>query len=96
MESRRLFDFLELNLAIRLKFYKRFQNDSAFPIEFDLSTELFVKNYKIPQLFMMIHNVSSALSFCHEQGIIHNDICIDNILIKEDNFLLCDFGQSIR
>ena len=37
-----------------------------------------------------------ALKFVHLHNIIHMDVKPENILIKNGNFILCDFGLSVR
>lgn len=37
-----------------------------------------------------------ALKFVHMHNIIHMDVKPENILIKDGNFILCDFGLSVR
>ena len=37
-----------------------------------------------------------ALKFVHLHNIVHLDVKPENILIKDDNFILCDFGLSLN
>ena len=50
---------------------------------------------QIDEIITMLCNISSALSFCHEHQIIHNDIHSENIIRKSDGeYILLDFGSS--
>jgi len=45
----------------------------------------------------MAQTLLQAVAVVHEQGIIHRDIKLDNILINEDDsILLADFGSTER
>lgn len=49
------------------------------------------------QIWKMLHDVSSGLAYLHEQGIIHQDIKPDNILIDPlGNYVITDFGISVQ
>ncbi|MEO1050123.1 MAG: protein kinase [Bacteroidota bacterium] len=51
------------------------------------------------ELAKVMYQVSTALDYLHNlspEPIIHQDIKPDNILIKDDNYLLSDFGISSR
>ena len=41
-----------------------------------------------------IFQVGSALAYLHEMGVAHLDVKLDNILRKDNNFKLCDFGTA--
>ncbi|KAK8860813.1 hypothetical protein M9Y10_012503 [Tritrichomonas musculus] len=46
--------------------------------------------------YICILGISNAMKYLHEQGIIHKDLKLDNILIDQDDFpRICDFGLSI-
>ena len=49
------------------------------------------------QIWKMLHDVASGLAYLHEQGIIHQDIKPDNILLDPlGNYVITDFGISIQ
>ena len=49
------------------------------------------------QIWKMLHDVASGLAYLHEQGIIHQDIKPDNILIDPlGNYVITDFGISVQ
>lgn len=49
------------------------------------------------QIWKMIHDVASGLAYLHSQGIIHQDIKPDNILIDPmGNYVITDFGISVQ
>lgn len=47
------------------------------------------------QYVQAAHQLISAVSYLHQNGIVHGDIKGDNILIKNNNIILTDFGLSI-
>lgn len=52
---------------------------------------------KEEQIWKMLHDVASGLAYLHDQGIIHQDIKPDNILIDPlGNYVITDFGISIQ
>ena len=49
------------------------------------------------QVWKMLHDVSSGLAYLHEQGIIHQDIKPDNILVDNaGHYVITDFGISVQ
>ena len=49
------------------------------------------------QIWRVLHDVASGLAYLHDQGIIHQDIKPDNILIDPlGNYVITDFGISIQ
>lgn len=49
------------------------------------------------QIWKMLHDMASGLAYLHEQGIIHQDIKPDNILIDPmGNYVITDFGISVQ
>lgn len=49
------------------------------------------------QIWKMLHDVASGLAYLHDQGIIHQDIKPDNILLDPlGNYVITDFGISIQ
>lgn len=49
------------------------------------------------QIWKLLHDVSSGLAYLHEQGIVHQDIKPDNILIDPSgNYVITDFGISVK
>lgn len=49
------------------------------------------------QVWKMLHDVASGLAYLHEQGIIHQDIKPDNILVDPlGNYVITDFGISVQ
>jgi len=48
-------------------------------------------------IWKLIHDVSSGLAYLHKQGIIHQDIKPDNILVDDaGNYVITDFGISVK
>lgn len=49
------------------------------------------------QIWKMLHDVASGLAYLHDQGIIHQDIKPDNILVDPlGNYVITDFGISVQ
>ena len=44
-----------------------------------------------------IRQAAEALQYCHAQGVMHRDIKLENLLVRDadDSVLLCDFGLSV-
>ncbi len=56
----------------------------------DLSYDIQQKNYNVLFMFQLCR----AVAYCHEHHIIHGDIKPQNILIKNEQIKLADFGLS--
>lgn len=50
------------------------------------------KNIKLENKIEIIFQILEKLKFAHNKGVIHRDLHIGNILIKEDKFYIVDFG----
>lgn len=41
-------------------------------------------------------DICEALIYCHENGILHLDVKPKNILVRNNDCILCDFGNSLN
>lgn len=64
---------------------------------FDLSYKVY-KNGKLKdkEILSIMKTLTKTLQEVHNQNIIHNDIKPENILIKDNDYYLCDWGISIN
>ena len=61
------------------------------------SAESMVGRCEESDVIKILHDVAAGLEYLHSQGIVHQDIKPDNILVDDDcNFLVTDFGISTR
>ena len=44
----------------------------------------------------MIKEINNALCYMHSLGITHRDLKIENVLLENKKFKLCDFGSSSK
>lgn len=71
-------------------------------LEYTAKGELFrhLKNsgtFSDSRTALYIHQMASALDFCHERNVIHRDIKPENILLDDDeNIKLADFGWAVH
>ncbi len=48
----------------------------------------------IPEVIRILHDVLDALSYAHEQGIVHRDIKPDNVMLSRRHAVVTDFGVA--
>ena len=46
----------------------------------------------VPQAIRLLHEIVDALSYAHEQGVVHRDIKPDNVLLLGQHAVVVDFG----
>jgi len=46
------------------------------------------------QIVFILLEISKGLKFMHEKNIAHRDLKIENVLLEDKKFKLCDFGSS--
>lgn len=55
-----------------------------------------IQNKTISERCDYIFQILNAVKHCHEQGVIHRDLKLENILLTNNNQIkLCDFGLSV-
>lgn len=53
------------------------------------------KRFSIEQIFKMLMNITSAVKIIHDNGIVHNDLKLENIFVSaSEDFRIGDFGLS--
>ena len=57
--------------------------------------EVFLQEEKIKFLINLIYQITKSLIFLHGNGIIHNDLKPDNIMVRDGKITLIDFGASL-
>lgn len=60
----------------------------------DLFDKLRYINLSEYDLKIIIYNIALLIQFMHSKNIIHSDLKLENILIKNNELKLCDFGFS--
>lgn len=49
----------------------------------------------LPLILSIVHQTLEALEYLHYNGIIHQDVKPDNLLLEENVVKLCDFGLCV-
>lgn len=62
--------------------------------ERDLGSYLKDHNLDVVVKYKMMYQLASALEFLHKNYIIHSDLKPGNILVKNNNVMIADFGES--
>lgn len=47
-----------------------------------------------PQIVHILTDICNGLSHMHKNGVAHRDIKVENILLSNKSFKLCDFGSA--
>lgn len=70
--------------------------EQAFWLEFEWisSASALYTSGNPAETWPFLHDVASALSYCHARGVVHCDIKLDNIMRRGDRFVLIDFGSA--
>jgi len=70
--------------------------ENAFWIEFEWIGDMnaLYTSFDPMETWNLIHDVSSALAYCHSRGVAHCDVKLDNIMRRENRFVLIDFGSA--
>ncbi len=61
---------------------------------FDLMEEYMTSKLSLKQVLFICKDILRGLVAMHRKGITHRDIKIENILLNEKKFKLCDFGSA--
>lgn len=64
--------------------------------DMDLATYLKTKAISTNTKIKFIYQIGCALEYLRNGGIVHCDIKVDNILVKNENILLVDFGLAME
>lgn len=87
-----------------VKIHKCKIDDEPYYIEMDYVEGEKFSNYansnflSLGEVYHFINNIAGALAYCHQKGVIHNDLHSDNIMRWKDNdeYVLLDFGLSME
>lgn len=91
-EEKRILDLLRENDCRNILYYL----DCHFMVDAYCFIFPYIKQVPFPTLFpkiwQFLEKIANAVSCCHANNIVHCDIKPDNLLISENDVLLCDFG----
>ncbi len=93
----------KLNHENIIKFYETFVDYKYLNIIEELATEDIYQHYydykdiiTLDKIFVILYDLARAIHYLHTNDIVHGDIKIENILICQQNYKLCDFGLSFK
>lgn len=61
---------------------------------FDLMEQYVKQKLTLKQILFICKDILKGLIAMHNKGIAHRDIKIENVLLNEKKFKLCDFGSA--
>lgn len=73
-----------------------FDNYAILQMELCNGGDIFGIHYEERMIWKLIHDISIALEAIHSEDLIHLDVSPSNILIKNNEFKLADFGNIIE
>jgi serine/threonine-protein kinase len=94
---------LKLNHKNIIKIYDFFYDGTKFNIIEELGSNDLYDYYSddkniitFENIYNILYDIAKALEYLHNINIVHGDIKIENILICDNIFKLCDFGMCSR
>ena len=70
--------------------------ENVFWLEFEWigSMSALYTSFDPAETWTLLHDVGAALAYCHARGVVHCDVKLDNIMRRDNRFVLIDFSSA--